>query len=180
MAAILALRHWVRPESGLSPLTSHLSPEPPPHTSPPPDPKEEHERSATGSRLSVLLAGSGFALLALLVGSLALGGLQRHPAPPLWQVPGGSSDRGKQAIRRYGCGGCHTISGIPEAAGRVGPLLLDFRREAYIVGRLPNVPHYLVIWLQNPQQYEPGSAMPNLGIPESDARDIATYLYGNP
>ena len=28
-----------------------------------------------------------------------------------------------------------------------------------------------------PQRFEPGGAMPNLGVSEDDARDMAAYLY---
>jgi cytochrome c1 len=35
----------------------------------------------------------------------------------------------------------------------------------------------LILWLQNPQAVEPGTVMPNLGLTEIEARDIAAYLY---
>ncbi len=41
---------------------------------------------------------------------------------------------------------------------------------------LPNTPENLVRWIQQPEQIRPGTAMPNLGISEDDARDIAAYL----
>jgi cytochrome c len=31
--------------------------------------------------------------------------------------------------------------------------------------------------LRNPQSIEPGTIMPDLGLSESEARDIAAYLY---
>jgi cytochrome c1 len=31
-------------------------------------------------------------------------------------------------------------------------------------------------WLQHPQTTKPGTAMPELNVPERDARDIASYL----
>jgi cytochrome c1 len=34
----------------------------------------------------------------------------------------------------------------------------------------------MVRWLQAPQKLKPGSAMPDLGLSERDARDIAAYL----
>jgi cytochrome c1 len=34
-----------------------------------------------------------------------------------------------------------------------------------------------VRWLQNPQAIDPQSAMPDLGVKEKDARDIAAFLY---
>jgi cytochrome c len=34
-----------------------------------------------------------------------------------------------------------------------------------------------VAWLRNPKAIEQGTAMPNLGLTEQQARDIASYLY---
>jgi hypothetical protein len=34
----------------------------------------------------------------------------------------------------------------------------------------------MVRWLRNPQTYDPDGAMPDLGVTERDARDIAAYL----
>jgi cytochrome c1 len=35
----------------------------------------------------------------------------------------------------------------------------------------------LIKWIRNPQQIEPGTAMPDLGVSEDEAGDIAAYLY---
>jgi len=35
----------------------------------------------------------------------------------------------------------------------------------------------MVRWIRGPQRFHPGSAMPDLGVSERDARDIAAYLY---
>jgi cytochrome c2 len=43
-------------------------------------------------------------------------------------------------------------------------------------GVLPNSPENMVRWLRAPQQFAPLSAMPDLGVTERDARDIAAYL----
>jgi cytochrome c2 len=42
---------------------------------------------------------------------------------------------------------------------------------------LPNEPDNLIAWIVNPQRFEPGTAMPTLGITEEDATHIAAYLY---
>jgi cytochrome c len=99
---------------------------------------------------------------------------QRTPPP---QVVGGDPHRGAQDIERYGCGGCHVIPGIREADGTVGPPLTDFADRGYIAGELPNNGDNLVRWLMDPQSVEPGTAMPNLGVTEDQARDIAAYLF---
>jgi cytochrome c1 len=75
-----------------------------------------------------------------------------------------------------GCGACHVIPGIRMAQGRVGPELRDLRRQVYIAGSLPNTPENLVAWVRQPQHIDPATAMPNLGLTQQDAADIAAYL----
>jgi cytochrome c1 len=41
---------------------------------------------------------------------------------------------------------------------------------------LPNTPQNMVRWLRHPQAVSPKSAMPDLGVTEPDARDVAAYL----
>ena len=84
---------------------------------------------------------------------------------------------GKSLTSSYGCGSCHVIPGIRTARGLVGPPLLFYSRRTIIAGELPNSPDNLVRWIENPPAIEPGTAMPNLGVSEKNARDIAAYLY---
>jgi len=81
------------------------------------------------------------------------------------------------AIRRYGCGGCHVISGVDDARGTVGPSLDGIATRAELSGGLANTPDNMVRWLRDPQGVRPGSGMPNLGVSEGDGRDMAAYLY---
>ena len=104
----------------------------------------------------------------------ACGGGGSHP---LVTVPGGDADAGKQAIERYGCGSCHRIPGIDGADGRVGPPLDDFARAQNIAGHVRNTPQNLVRWILDPKAIEPGTLMPDLGLSEREARDVAAYLY---
>lgn len=90
---------------------------------------------------------------------------------------GGNPEHGPVLIRRYGCGSCHTIPGVRGARGLVGPPLRGFATRGYIAGELPNTPDHLVAWIEAPQAIEPGTAMPNLGVPRNHARHIAAYLY---
>jgi cytochrome c len=94
-----------------------------------------------------------------------------------YAITGGDPDRGKAAIEMYGCGSCHSIPGIRDANGMVGPPLMMWSRRTYIAGEVPNTPDFLVRWIEMPQAIEPGTAMPNLGVTEGKARDIAAYLY---
>lgn len=69
------------------------------------------------------------------------------------------------------------IPGISGADGLVGPPVLLFGRRAVIAGQLPNTPENLVRWILDPPSIEPGTAMPDLGLTEAEARDVTAYLY---
>jgi cytochrome c len=92
-------------------------------------------------------------------------------------VPGGRPDVGHAEIQAYGCGGCHRISGVRGADGRIGPSLRELAGRWTIAGQLPNTPGNLVRWIVDPQAVDPGTLMPNLGVTAPQARDIAAYLY---
>lgn len=93
------------------------------------------------------------------------------------QLTGGKVDAGAQAIRRYGCGGCHRIGGIDGADGQVGPSLNSIAVRTEVAGRLSNQPGNLIRWIRHPQQIDPNNGMPDLSVSEIDARDMAAYLY---
>jgi cytochrome c2 len=95
--------------------------------------------------------------------------------PP--QVPRGDPRHGAELITAYGCGACHVIPGVRGADGTVGPPLTDFSARGYIAGELPNNAGNLVKWIMDPREVEPGTAMPDLGVSASQARDIAAYLF---
>jgi len=90
---------------------------------------------------------------------------------------GGDSHRGRQLIDQYRCGACHTIPGVHNADGLVGPPLMWFARRTMIAGELPNSPDNLVRWIKSPKSVEPGTAMPDLGLSDQQAKDVAAYLY---
>ena len=92
-------------------------------------------------------------------------------------VTGGNPQTGRAIIRQYNCGSCHTIPGVRNANGLVGPPLMFFGRRTFIAGELPNSPENLVRWITSPKSVEPGTAMPALGLSEQQARDVAAYLY---
>jgi cytochrome c len=93
------------------------------------------------------------------------------------EVDAASIERGRELAERVGCGSCHRIPGIPSANGEVGPPLDQLARRAYIAGIVPNDFENLAAWIARPQAFAPGSAMPNMGLTEAQARDIASYLY---
>jgi cytochrome c len=93
------------------------------------------------------------------------------------QMTGGDPAKGKAAITRYGCISCHTIPGVKGADALVAPSLEHVASRSYVAGVLPNTPPNVVRWIQNPPGVDRLTAMPNLGVTDSDARDIASYLY---
>jgi cytochrome c2 len=86
-------------------------------------------------------------------------------------------ERGRVAIRYYGCPACHVIPGVPGADGLVGPPLSAIASRVYLGGTLPNTPENMARWIQRPQDIAPGTAMPNILMSEHEARDIVGYLY---
>ncbi len=108
---------------------------------------------------------------------LAVPACARTSAPPPPEIRAGRPDRGAALIAQYGCGSCHTITGVNRADGLVGPPLTRFGSRSYVAGKLVNNADNLQHWITDPQAVVPGNAMPNLGVSAIDAQDIAAYLY---
>jgi cytochrome c oxidase assembly factor CtaG/cytochrome c551/c552 len=92
-------------------------------------------------------------------------------------ITGGNVTRGVAAIGKYGCGACHTIPGIQGATATVGPPLTQIAVRQYLGGHLVNSADHMIEWIQHPQAIDPKNAMPDLGVTDQDAADIAAYLY---
>lgn len=92
-------------------------------------------------------------------------------------MTGGDPDRAPRIFRRYGCAGCHTIAGIPGADGQAAAPLTGLSKRVYIAGVLENRPDNLIAWIVSPQRFSQQTAMPQSGISEQEARDLAAYLY---
>jgi cytochrome c2 len=90
---------------------------------------------------------------------------------------GGDPARGEAMFIQYGCGSCHTISGVRTATGMVGPPLNGIALRVIIGGHLANKPDNMERWIRDPQHVAPGTAMPDLHVGEADARDITAFLY---
>lgn len=93
------------------------------------------------------------------------------------RVTAGDPEAGATAIDNYGCGTCHTIPGILGADATAGPPLDNYGRRVYVAGVIPNTTDDLVRWIRHPQEVDPRTAMPDLGVTEDEARDIAAYLH---
>jgi cytochrome c1 len=110
---------------------------------------------------------------------IALVTLACHEPPQRDSVAlrGGDAERGKAAILRHGCNACHAIAGTPDPSVAAAAPLDGIGRRPYIAGTLGNTPENLVKWIRFPHSVKPNTSMPELGVSEADARDIATYLY---
>ncbi len=115
--------------------------------------------------LGVLLAGAGATWSVL-------------GTRPVHDLLRGSS-RAPELMRRYGCAGCHRIDGVPAARGLVGPSLVGVANRIYLGGVVPNSRENMVSWIVDPRAFSPKTAMPVTGISESEAREVAAYLYGH-
>ena len=90
---------------------------------------------------------------------------------------GGDPSRGEAMFIQYGCGSCHALKDVRNATGTVGPPLDGVALRTIIAGHLANKPENMEKWIRDPQQVSPGTAMPDLGVGEGDARDITAFLY---
>jgi cytochrome c2 len=97
--------------------------------------------------------------------------------PQTEPITGGDARVGRALLARYGCASCHKIKGIAHADSQVGPPLDGIRSRGYIAGVLPHTTENMIKWIRHPRQVVPGTAMPELGVTQAEARDMAAYLY---
>ncbi|HEX6267801.1 MAG TPA: c-type cytochrome [Burkholderiales bacterium] len=90
---------------------------------------------------------------------------------------GGDPEKGRLLLRQFACGSCHSIPGVANAGGKVGPPLEGIARRVYLGGVLPNTPQNMASFIRAPQKADPRSAMPAMGVTEAHARDMVAYLY---
>lgn len=95
------------------------------------------------------------------------------PAPMLRKP---DMERGRLALRNYACTACHAIPGVVGPGAPVGPPLEGIGARRYIAGVLPNSFENMVLWIRNPVEVDPLTAMPDLDVSAQDAADIAAYL----
>jgi cytochrome c2 len=112
-------------------------------------------------RLRALLALAALAILA---------GCGKAPATS------GDRDNGRLLLRQFGCGQCHRIPGVADAQGDTGPPLARVGERAYLGGVLPNSPENLARFIRHPQRFDPRTTMPDLGVTDAHARDMAAWL----
>jgi cytochrome c oxidase subunit II len=95
------------------------------------------------------------------------------PAPP----PSGATERaGQRLFLANQCASCHQLRGT-SAAGTVGPDLTHLAtRSTLAATTIPNDPAHLRAWISKPQAIKPGDRMPDLGLPQTEVSEIASYL----
>jgi len=105
-------------------------------------------------------------------------GSARPPTPPVTIAgpPAPDVERGRRALYQHACTACHTIPGVVGGDVHVGPPLKGIGSRQFIAGTLLNSPDNMARWLLQTQHVKPGTAMPQLGVAEQDARDMAGYL----
>ena len=113
--------------------------------------------------------------MGLLIAAGLLAGCSKPPK--VEPLSGGNPQVGKQLLDRYGCAACHEIKGVARARSEVGPSLKEIRDSSYVAGMLPNSADNLEKWIMHPRQINPHTAMPELGVTQAEARDMAAYLY---
>ena len=81
-----------------------------------------------------------------------------------------------------GCSGCHTISGLEGANGRIGPNLTHLYSRSTFAGAIFDLnDRNLRRWLRDPTAMKPmnpdnGQGMPNLGLSEDEITQLIAYL----
>lgn len=90
---------------------------------------------------------------------------------------GGDADAGKVAMVHYSCNACHSIPGVESSRATGGPSLAHWNTRQFIAKRWPNTPENLMKWIEDPRSLVDTTYMPNMGVQQKDARDIAAYLY---
>jgi cytochrome c oxidase subunit 2 len=95
------------------------------------------------------------------------------PAP----APTSATERtGRDLFMTSQCASCHQLRGT-SARGLIGPDLTHLAsRRTIAAATLSNTPAHLLHWISEPQSVKPGNRMPDLGLPESEFAEIATYL----
>src|SRR5581483_11986651 len=132
--------------------------------------KESERRTL---RSSVSFVG----MLSVAASTFIVAGCDRTGSTYAAELTGGDPERGRAIVAKYGCDTCHTIPGVRTAKARVGPPLEGVASRVYIAGHVPNTPGNMTDFIRYPHRHDPLTVMPETGVTEQDARDLAAYLY---
>src|ERR1700710_2074110 len=96
------------------------------------------------SRRHIWIGISGAVVIALVGASAARAWMTaRRTEEVARAITRGDPSRAPELIRRYGCAGCHTISGIPGGDGQVGGSLSGILRRVFVGGGINTAPEKL-------------------------------------
>jgi len=94
--------------------------------------------------------------------------------PPLTTV-----ELARRAFRQHGCTACHVIPGVVGPDTSNGPRLSGLAGRDRIGGKAFPTEDGIAAWIRDPQAIDAHSAMPALGISETQARLMARYLLAH-
>jgi cytochrome c oxidase subunit 2 len=101
----------------------------------------------------------------------------RQKADAATPARGSPAEQGQQAFARGACIACHTIAGLPQARGTVGPNLTHVGSRTTLAGAmLPNTTEWLRRWIANAPSLKPGSLMPAMPLPDDQMAALVAYL----
>ena len=106
-----------------------------------------------------------------------------EPVVRLTPAPGvaGDPERGRVTFADKGCVTCHTVRGVPNSTGILGPNLTNVAlRPTLTEAGFPNTPDQMARWILDPPAMKPGTIMPNLSLTDQQARDVVAFLYSYP
>ena len=90
---------------------------------------------------------------------------------------GSLAERGQELFAHGACIACHTITGVPQARGIVGPNLTHVGGRTMLAGAmLPNTEEWLRRWITNAPSLKPGSLMPAMPLPDDQVAALIAYL----
>ncbi|HEX7056117.1 MAG TPA: cytochrome c oxidase subunit II [Bacilli bacterium] len=81
--------------------------------------------------------------------------------------------QGEEIFKKKQCIACHAIT--PDQIG-TGPNLAGFGDRQVVAGFRPHTAEWIEKWVKNPQEVKPGTLMPNLGLTDDEAKQVAKYL----
>lgn len=95
----------------------------------------------------------------------------QQPPPPRDPL----AQHGKDLFQQMSCANCHAIAGVSDAT--IGPNLTHLAsRQTLATGRMENNPVNLEAWLHDPEEYKPGTNMPNANLKSDELTAMVAYL----
>lgn len=123
---------------------------------------------------TVAVAASGVASATVASSPPRCDGIVEAPAP--LDPPLTTAELARRAFRQNGCTACHVIPGVVGPDTSNGPRLSGLAGRDLIGGKASPTEDGIAAWIRDPQAIDPHTAMPTLGISETQARLMARYL----